>query len=82
MGECLVDFYVFFLQKVNFGEFNLQSPNLVRVLDLVWTLFYFSQFCACVSGWRKMHNDPDTDEYNLGLGAGSAKAIISEFLII
>ena len=26
-----------------------------------------------------MHNDPDTDEYNLGLGSGSAKAIISEF---
>ena len=28
-----------------------------------------------------MHNDPDTDEYNLGLGSGSAKAIISEFFI-
>ena len=49
------------------------------IFSAVWTLFYFCQFCACVSGWRKMHNDPDTDEYNLGLGSGSAKAIISEF---
>ena len=45
----------------------------------VWTLFYFCQFCACVSGWRYMHNNPDTDEKNLNFGAGSAKAIISEF---
>jgi len=43
----------------------------------LWTLFYFCQFCACVSGWRYMHNNPDTDEKNLNFGAGSAKAIIS-----
>ena len=46
------------------------------IFSALWTLFYFSMFFACVAGWKKANADDNSDEKNLHLGAGNAKAIM------
>jgi len=47
------------------------------IFSALWTLFYFSMFFACVAGWKKANADENSDENNLHLGAGNAKAIMA-----
>ena len=49
------------------------------IFSALWTLFYFSMFFACVAGWKKANADDNSDEKNLHLGAGNAKAIMGMY---
>ncbi|CAG5100434.1 Oidioi.mRNA.OKI2018_I69.XSR.g16996.t1.cds [Oikopleura dioica] len=62
---------------LNTSEKRKLSVTYQLLFSLVWTLFHFCLFCATWAGWNQTKNDPERDENAIGLGAGTAKTVIS-----
>ncbi|CBY19302.1 unnamed protein product [Oikopleura dioica] len=62
---------------LNTSEKRRLSVTYQLLFAIVWTLFHFCLFCATWAGWNKTKADPERDENALGLGAGTAKTIIT-----